>query len=88
MEESLVGNSVHSETGMESFKYDDRIVRNFGLATTIWGIVGMSVGLLAALQLVWPSFNLTEYFSFGRIRPLHTNAAIFAFVGNIFLIFR
>jgi cytochrome c oxidase cbb3-type subunit I/II len=48
----------------------------------IWGIIGMLVGLLAACQLVWPELNLTSWLSFGRIRPLHTNGVIFAFVGN------
>jgi len=67
---------------IETFSYDNKIVRDFGIATTIWGIVGMLVGLLAALQLIWPEFNITQYFTFGRIRPLHTNAVIFAFVGN------
>lgn len=71
-----------SQGGIDTFSYDDKIVRDFGIATTIWGIVGMLVGLMAALQLVWPALNITEYFSFGRIRPLHTNAVIFAFVGN------
>ena len=64
------------------FKYDDKIVRLFAVATAIWGIVGMTVGVLAAFQLIWPSLNLLPELSFGRIRPLHTNAAIFAFVGN------
>ena len=63
---------------IENFSYDNKIVRNFGLATIIWGIVGMTVGLIAALQLVWPALNFSEYITFGRIRPLHTNAAIFA----------
>lgn len=67
---------------IQNFSYDNKIVRDFGIATTIWGIVGMAVGLLAALQLIWPEFNITQYFTFGRIRPLHTNAVIFAFVGN------
>lgn len=67
---------------IEKFSYDNKIVRDFGVATTIWGIVGMLVGLLAALQLVWPEFNMTQYLTFGRLRPLHTNAVIFAFVGN------
>ncbi|MEE9437520.1 MAG: cytochrome-c oxidase, cbb3-type subunit I [Saprospiraceae bacterium] len=67
---------------IENFSYDNKIVRDFGIATTIWGIVGMLVGLIAALQLIWPVCNVTQYFTFGRIRPLHTNAVIFAFVGN------
>jgi len=68
---------------LEKFTYDNKIVRNFGLATLIWGIIGMTVGLLIAMQLFKPSMNLgNQYTTFGRIRPLHTNAVIFAFVGN------
>lgn len=68
---------------LEQFNYDNKIVRNFGIATIIWGIVGMSVGLLVALQLIWPELNfMTQYTTFGRVRPVHTNAVIFAFVGN------
>jgi cytochrome c oxidase cbb3-type subunit I/II len=66
----------------EKFYYDNKIVRNFAYATILWGAVGMLVGLWIALQLIFPSLNITQYFSFGRIRPLHTNAVIFAFVGN------
>lgn len=67
----------------EKFSYDNKIVRNFAVATVIWGIVGMLVGLWVALQLVFPALNLDLPFTtFGRIRPLHTNAVIFAFVGN------
>ncbi len=68
---------------LEKFNYDNKIVRNFGIATVVWGIVGMTVGLLVAMQLFKPSMNLgNQYTTFGRIRPLHTNAVIFAFVGN------
>ncbi len=67
---------------LETFRYDNRIVRDFGFATVIWALVGMFVGLLAATQLVLPALNLGPWLSFGRIRPLHTNAVIFAFVGN------
>lgn len=67
---------------VEKFSYDNRIVRNFLIATVVFGIVGMLVGLYAALELVWPELNFMKYISFGRIRPLHTNAIIFAFVGN------
>ena len=67
---------------IEKFKYDNVIVRNFAVATVIWGIVGMLVGVIIALQLPMPWLNQTEYLSFGRLRPLHTNAVIFAFVGN------
>jgi cytochrome c oxidase cbb3-type subunit I/II len=70
-------------TNVETFKYDNRIVRAFGIATVVWGIVGMLVGLLAAVQLFFPDANLNfQFITFGRIRPLHTNAVIFAFVGN------
>lgn len=68
---------------LEKFNYDNKIVRNFAIATVIWGLVGMLVGLLVALQLFKPEMNLgNQYTTFGRIRPLHTNAVIFAFVGN------
>ncbi|WP_238387871.1 cytochrome-c oxidase, cbb3-type subunit I, partial [Pararcticibacter amylolyticus] len=68
---------------LEKFNYDNKIVRNFGIATIVWGIVGMTVGLLVAMQLFKPALNMgSQYTTFGRIRPLHTNAVIFAFVGN------
>jgi cytochrome c oxidase cbb3-type subunit I/II len=68
---------------LEKFQYDNKLVRNFAYATIIWGVVGMLVGLWVALQLVLPkSLNIQPFFSFGRLRPLHTNAVIFAFVGN------
>jgi cytochrome c oxidase cbb3-type subunit I/II len=70
-------------TNIETFKYDNRIVRAFAIVTVIWGIVGMLVGLLAAVELFFPGANLDfQFITFGRIRPLHTNAVIFAFVGN------
>ncbi|WP_020570123.1 cytochrome-c oxidase, cbb3-type subunit I [Neolewinella persica] len=69
-------------TGLEHFAYDNKSVKLFAYATAFWGLIGMTVGLLAALQMVFPSFNLTAELTFGRIRPLHTNAVIFAFVGN------
>ncbi|MFT5706444.1 MAG: cytochrome c oxidase cbb3-type subunit 1 [Oceanospirillaceae bacterium] len=63
--------------------YDYKIVRQFSIMTVVWGIVGMSVGLLIAAQLVWPQLNFdTAWLSFGRLRPLHTNAVIFAFGGS------
>jgi cytochrome c oxidase cbb3-type subunit I/II len=68
---------------IEKFSYDNKIVKYFSIATVFWGVVGMTVGLTAAIQLFYPIFNFnTEYTTFGRIRPLHTNAVIFAFVGN------
>jgi len=69
--------------GLEKFSYDNEIVRKFTLATVIWGLVGMLVGLLIATQLFAPALNFNiPFLTFGRIRPLHTNAVIFAFVGN------
>ena len=68
---------------LERFQYDNKTVRNFAIATIIWGVVGMLVGLIIALQLVFPvALNFQPYLNFGRLRPLHTNAVIFAFVGN------
>lgn len=74
----------HDSAGqVEHFEYDNDIVRKFAFASTIFGIIGMLVGLLVALQFVFPELNFgTPYTTFGRIRPLHTNAVIFAFVGN------
>ena len=67
----------------DKFYYDNKIVRDFTIATLVWGIIGMIVGLLIAVQLYNPAANLgTAYTTYGRIRPLHTNAVIFAFVGN------
>jgi cytochrome c oxidase cbb3-type subunit I/II len=67
----------------QTFYYDNRIVKYFAFATLIWGVVGMLVGLLVALQMVFPALNFDlAYTTFGRIRPIHTNAVIFAFVGN------
>ena len=72
---------VQSED-VEVFSYDEQITRLFVIATMVWGVIGMLVGLLLALQLPYPESNLGEYLSFGRLRPLHTNAVIFAFAGN------
>jgi cytochrome c oxidase cbb3-type subunit I/II len=63
--------------------YDDDVVRKFVFASVAWGIVGMLVGVIIALQLAFWQANLGPYLSFGRLRPLHTNAVIFAFVGNM-----
>lgn len=62
--------------------YDDQIVGKFAWATLIWGAIGMLVGVLIATQMAFWQTNMGQYFSFGRLRPLHTNAVIFAFVGN------
>ncbi len=74
---------------LEKFQYDNKIVRNFAYATIIWGVVGMLAGLWVALLMIFPNWNTTFGLgkeslglTFGRLRPLHTNAVIFAFVGN------
>ncbi len=68
---------------IEKFSYDNAIVRKFAIASVAFGVIGMLVGLLVALQLVFPALNFDlPYTTYGRIRPLHTNAVIFAFVGN------
>src|SRR6218665_1049425 len=68
---------------IEKFQYDNKTVKQFAYATMFWGIVGMLAGLVAALQLVFPALNFsTAETTFGRVRPVHTNAVIFAFVGN------
>lgn len=68
---------------IQQFRYDNKIVQKFLYATMLWGVVGMLIGLLLALMFLFP--NITDgisWLSFGRLRPLHTNAVIFAFVGN------
>lgn len=67
----------------EQFRYDNGIVRDFAIATMVWGVVGMLVGVIIASQLFAPVLNFgTQFLTYSRIRPLHTNAVIFAFVGN------
>ena len=64
--------------------YDEAVVKKFATATVVWGIVGMLVGVILALQLAWWPANLgLPWTTFGRLRPLHTNAVVFAFGGNI-----
>lgn len=71
-----------TNTNHELVRYNDAIVRKFVLATLTWGVVGMLVGVILALQMAfWPA-NQTPWLTFGRLRPLHTNAVIFAFAGN------
>ncbi len=67
---------------MTKVRYDDKIVKMFLQATLFWGAVGMLAGLTLALQLADWHFNFMKYVNFGRLRPLHTNAVIFAFAGN------
>ena len=63
--------------------YNEAVIRQFTVATVFWGVVGFSVGVLIALQLAFPVLNFgLEWFSFGRMRPVHTSAVIFAFGGN------
>ncbi|MFK7920609.1 MAG: cbb3-type cytochrome c oxidase subunit I, partial [Bacteroidia bacterium] len=79
------GPGTTSQRQVETFYYDNAIVRNFAVASVIWGLAGMLVGLIVSFQLVLPNFFLWDeisFMSFGRLRPLHTNAVIFAFVGN------
>ncbi len=73
----------HASLQTEKFNYDNKIVKWFAYATIIWSIVGMLAGILAAFQLVYPALNFGfAPTTFGRVRPIHTNAIIFAFVGN------
>ena len=68
---------------VDTFRYDNSIVRAFAIATVVWGLVGMAAGLLVATEMFWPGANLNlRFITFGRLRPVHTNAVIFAFVGN------
>ncbi|WP_355659742.1 cytochrome-c oxidase, cbb3-type subunit I [Halomonas salifodinae] len=70
-------------TAFEHPTYNYKVVRQFAIMTVVWGIVGMSLGVILAAQLVWPQLNLgLPWTSFGRLRPLHTNAVIFAFGGS------
>ncbi len=67
----------------QSATYNDRVVRQFAVMTVVWGIVGMLVGVWIAAQLIWPSMSMDiPWLSYGRLRPLHTNAVIFAFGGS------
>ena len=68
---------------MSDAQYNYKVVRQFAVMTVIWGIVGMLVGVLIAAQLAWPALNFDiPWLSYGRLRPLHTNAVIFAFGGS------
>ncbi|MCM2375205.1 cytochrome-c oxidase, cbb3-type subunit I [Aporhodopirellula aestuarii] len=77
------GHGATNAGRMEEFSYDDSIVRMFATATIVWAIVATLAGLLVAVLLILPGLaGGSQYFSFARLRPLHTNAAIFAFAGN------
>ena len=72
----------HSTSGLAPVKYETELIRLFTIMTVVWGIVGMGIGVFIASQLAWPALNFDiEWISFGRLRPLHTNAVIFAFGG-------
>uniref|UniRef100_UPI0025CCFBD4 cbb3-type cytochrome c oxidase subunit I n=1 Tax=Ottowia sp. TaxID=1898956 RepID=UPI0025CCFBD4 len=63
--------------------YNDKVVRQLAIMTVVWGVVGMLVGVIIAAQLAWPELSLgIPWLSYGRLRPLHTNAVIFAFGGT------
>ena len=67
---------------MQATSYNDKVVRQFAIMTVVWGVVGMLVGVIIAAQLTWPELNFgISWLSYGRLRPLHTNAVIFAFGG-------
>ncbi len=75
--------SLDRQTRVDTFAYDNAVVRQFAVATAFWAIVAFLVGLVVALKLVFPWFlSGIPFLSYGRLRPLHTNAAIFAFAGN------
>ena len=77
--------TLSSETAIatDTFHYDNRVVRNFGIATLFWGVIGFLVGLIVALKLIFPDFlGFIPELSYGRLRPLHTNSVIFAFAGS------
>src|ERR1700690_2180228 len=67
---------------MEATTYNYKIVGKFPIMTVVWGIVGMLVGVILAAQLIWPELNISPWLTYGRLRPLHTNAVIFAFGGS------
>ncbi len=70
-------------TAAASVQYEDRAIRGFAVMTVVWGIVGMTVGVWLAAQLMWPALNFdTPWLTYSRLRPLHTNAVIFAFGGS------
>ncbi len=80
---AIVADQSPATRHVETFAYDNAIVRLFIIATAVWGVVAFLVGLILAIKLVAPEFlNVIPELGYGRLRPLHTNAAIFAFAGN------
>jgi hypothetical protein len=74
--------SNYSTSNYSTPNYNIKVIKQFSIMTIVWGIVGMLVGVIIAAQLVWPDLNIGPYLHFGRLRPLHTNAVIFAFGGS------
>ncbi|WP_420550574.1 cytochrome-c oxidase, cbb3-type subunit I [Litorivicinus lipolyticus] len=70
-----------AQANSHAVSYDYDVVRKFAVMTVVWGIVGMTLGVIIATQLIWPDFLASQFTHFGRIRPLHTNSVIFAFGG-------
>ena len=71
-----------TKNNLSAAAYSDTVVRQFSLMAIVWGVVGMLVGVFIAAQLAWPELNFgISWLSYGRLRPLHTNAVIFAFGG-------
>ena len=77
--------SAGSANGGKPIAYNDEVIRLFAVATMFWGIVAFAMGVYIALQLAFPDLNLAPWANFGRLRPVHTSAAIFAFGGNALL---
>src|SRR5690625_1594483 len=81
-----IGTSSQPTAQARAETFDYGVVRMFTIATVFWGVVGMGVGLLIALQLIWPQLNFEiPWLTYGRIRPVHTNLVIFAFGGSALL---
>src|ERR1700759_3206400 len=79
---SATGPAMSDASGPSVEVYNDIVVRQFTVMTVVWGIVGMAVGAFIAAELIWPALSLDiPWLSYGRLRPLHTNAVIFAFGG-------
>ncbi len=83
MAEHSTASSNEYQANLETFYYDNGIVKLFAMATVVWGIAAFLYGVYVAFAIFMPQLNFgSEFLTFGRIRPIHTNAAIFAFVGN------
>src|SRR4030095_882518 len=81
--DSMTATTLSAGVEAEHAGYNEAVVRKFTLAAAFWGVVAFLVGVVIALQLAFPALNLgLEWTTFGRLRPVHTSAAIFAFGGN------